>query len=81
MPASFGEKKESLVSKNIDKERLIDGLPVSVQYITLESGIASSGDSGYTYGNTLLNGKKDFYFHVWRHEKNKWSLAAEKLRL
>jgi hypothetical protein len=73
--------KESLASTSIDKQKLIDALPASIQYITLGSGIASGDDLGYTYGNTLVNGRKDFYLHVWRHEKNKWNLAVEMLRI
>lgn len=40
------------------------------------SGIATSGDMGYTYGATVYKEKTDNYLHIWRHEKVGWKLAV-----
>jgi ketosteroid isomerase-like protein len=44
------------------------------------SGMASSGDLGYAYGSTVINGKSENYLHIWRKEKEGWKLAVEVLR-
>jgi ketosteroid isomerase-like protein len=45
------------------------------------SGIASSGDMGYTYGATTYKEKTDNYLHIWRHEKDGWKLAVAVVHL
>ena len=45
------------------------------------SGIASSGDMGYTYGSTAYKEKTDNYLHIWRHEKGGWKLAVAVVHL
>jgi hypothetical protein len=35
---------------------------------------------GYTYGPTLINGKKENYLHIWRREEGGWKIAVEVLR-
>jgi ketosteroid isomerase-like protein len=44
------------------------------------SGIASSGDIGYVYGTTIIDGKTDNYLRIWRREKTGWKIAVEVLR-
>lgn len=44
------------------------------------SGIASSGDLAYVYGNTIIDNKPENYLHIWRKEKHGWKIALEVLR-
>lgn len=44
------------------------------------SGMASSGDMGFVYGNTLIDKKQENYVHLWRREKTGWKIALEVLR-
>jgi hypothetical protein len=53
--------------------------PDSIQYSLNGSGIASSGDFGYVYGTTVVNGKTDNYLRVWRNEKAGWKIVLEVL--
>jgi ketosteroid isomerase-like protein len=55
--------------------------PQSIQYNPINSGIASSGDLGYVYGTTMIEGKTENYLHIWRKEKEGWKIALEVLRL
>jgi ketosteroid isomerase-like protein len=64
---------------NEDITNISNGSPQSVQYKVEGSGIASSGDLGYVYGSTIINGKTDSYLHIWRKEKDGWKLALEVL--
>jgi ketosteroid isomerase-like protein len=57
-----------------------DSLPSKIQYMINGSGIASSGDLGYVYGTTIVNGKTDNYQRIWRREKGEWKIAVEVLR-
>ena len=54
--------------------------PTSKIYFTISgSGLAASGDLGYVYGSTLINGKTDNYLRIWRKEKDDWKIALEVL--
>lgn len=55
-------------------------LPALTEYIVIGSGIASSGDFGYVYGTTVINGKTDNYLRIWWQENGKWKIGAEVLR-
>jgi ketosteroid isomerase-like protein len=52
----------------------------NVHYTINGSGIASSGDMGYVYGTTIIDGKTDNYLRIWRREKTGWKIAVEVLR-
>ncbi len=52
----------------------------NIQYTINGSGIASSGDIGYVYGTTIIDGKTDNYLRIWRREKTGWKIAVEVLR-
>ena len=52
----------------------------NVQYTINGSGIASSGEIGYVYGTTIIDGKTDNYLRIWRSEKTGWKIAVEVLR-
>ncbi|MBB1283950.1 hypothetical protein HRH25_06160 [Flavisolibacter sp. BT320] len=49
-------------------------------FSALGNGIAASGDLGYVYGTALLNGKKDAYLRIWRHEPKGWKIALQLIR-
>jgi ketosteroid isomerase-like protein len=55
-------------------------LPKSIKYTVLGSGIALSGDLGYVYGTTTIDGKSDNYLRIWRRENGEWRIAVEVLR-
>jgi ketosteroid isomerase-like protein len=61
-------------------QNLLDNFSQPIEFTIDSYGIASSGDLGYVYGNTLVNGKMDNFLHVWRKEKDGWRLALEVLR-
>ena len=63
-----------------DQANFIAETPNNIQFSIEGSGIASSGDVAYVYGNTDINDKKENYLHVWRNEKSGWKLALEVLR-
>jgi ketosteroid isomerase-like protein len=44
-------------------------------------GIAPGGDLGYVYGTAALNGKKETYLRIWRHEPSGWKIALQLVRL
>jgi ketosteroid isomerase-like protein len=58
----------------------IDALPSAIQYTINGTGIASSGEIGYVYGTTVINGKADNYLRIWRKEKDGWKITLEVLR-
>jgi len=60
--------------------KIWDSTPDSISYAISGSGIASSGDLGYIYGITIIAGKTDNYFRIWRKEKQGWKIALEVLR-
>jgi hypothetical protein len=60
-------------------DSLLNKLPPLIEFTIDGLGISSSGDLGYVYGVTLINGKTDNYLHVWRKETNGWKLALEVL--
>lgn len=62
------------------QSKLIAETPGNIRYTIEGSGIASSGDLGYVYGNTIINDKNENYLHIWRKEKKGWKLALEVLR-
>jgi hypothetical protein len=59
---------------------VMNSMPDMIKYTVLGSGISSSGDIGYVYGITEINGKKDNYLRIWLREYKKWKLALEVLR-
>ena len=59
---------------------LLSALPSQIIYQQLGFGIAPTNDLAYTYGNTVVENKKEFYVHIWRHEKQGWKLALCMLR-
>jgi len=67
-------------TENNDQSKLISETPSNIQYSIQGSGIASSGDIAYVYGNTVINDKNENYLHIWRKEKTGWKLALEVLR-
>jgi ketosteroid isomerase-like protein len=68
---SIGKKAES---------NMIENTPPGIEFTIVGSGIASSGDLAYVYGNTIINNKQDNYLHIWRKEKDGWKIALEVLR-
>jgi ketosteroid isomerase-like protein len=50
------------------------------RYTVLGSGMASSGDLGYLFGSTEINGKTENYLRVWRREGNDWKIILDVLR-
>jgi ketosteroid isomerase-like protein len=63
----YGQWKNELFSNNM-------------HYTINGSGLASTGDLGYVYGTTNLNGKVDNYLRLWRKEKDGWKIVLEVLR-
>jgi len=59
---------------------MITNSPTDIQFTIAGSGIASSGDMAYVYGNTVINNKAENYLHIWRKEKEGWKIALEVLR-
>jgi len=55
-------------------------MPTQIKYEFIDSGISSSGDLGYVYGTTMINGKQDGYLRIWRKETEGWKIALEVLR-
>lgn len=64
------------------KERalVVKATPESIRYQVTGSGISGSGDLGYVYGTTSLDGKTDGYLRIWRKEKKGWKIALEVLQ-
>lgn len=60
--------------------RIMNLMPGKISYTILGSGIAPSGDMGYVFGVTLINGKKENYIRIWHLENKQWKLALEVLR-
>jgi ketosteroid isomerase-like protein len=54
-------------------------MPENISYTILGSGIAESGDLGYVYGTTTINGKKNNYLRIWVKESRGWKIAVEVL--
>jgi ketosteroid isomerase-like protein len=50
------------------------------RYTLLGSGLASSGDLGYVYGETEIGGKPENYLRVWRREGKDWKIVLDVLR-
>jgi hypothetical protein len=44
-------------------------------------GIAPSSDLGHAYGSATLNGKKETYLRIWRHELTGWKIALQLIKL
>lgn len=61
-----------------------NSIPQKIQYTINGSGIASTGDLGYVYGTTLINGKTENYLRIWRkgigRKENEWRIALEVLK-
>ena len=62
------------------QQQLLDSMPTQIKYEFVDSGISSSGDLGYVYGTTMINGKQDGYLRIWRKETEGWKIALEVLR-
>jgi ketosteroid isomerase-like protein len=63
-----------------DQLKVIKNTPLDIQFSITGSGIASSGDLAYVYGNTTINNKNENYLHIWRKGKDGWKIAVEVLR-
>ena len=63
-----------------DQLAVIKSTPLTIEYTITGSGIASSGDLAYVYGNTIINNKSENYLHIWRRENDGWKMALEVLR-
>lgn len=81
--------KQSILNRNglyypaIKKKsqvQMIGNTPSNIRFEITGSGIASSGDLAYVYGNTIIDDKPENYLHIWRKEKDGWKLALEVLR-
>lgn len=59
---------------------MIGNTPADIQFSVEGSGIASSGDLAYVYGNSIVNNKHENFLHIWRREKQGWKIALEVLR-
>ena len=59
-------------------EQRTSNMPV-ITYKQDGAGMASSGDLGYVYGTTTINGKADNYLRIWRREGKEWKLVLEVL--
>jgi ketosteroid isomerase-like protein len=57
---------------------LVSAMP-AISYQQSQAGISRSGDLGYVYGTTIINGKDDNYLRIWRRERKAWKLALEVL--
>jgi ketosteroid isomerase-like protein len=64
----------------IKQSETITNTPSAIQYTIAGSGIASTGDLAYVYGNTLISDKQENYLRVWRKEKQGWKIALEVVR-
>jgi ketosteroid isomerase-like protein len=62
------------------QSNMIESTPAGIAFTMLGSGIASSGDLAYVYGNTIVNNKPENYLHIWRKENGGWKIALEVLR-
>lgn len=59
---------------------IIANTPTNIEFAVKGSGIASSGDLAYVYGNTVISNKSENYLHIWRNKRGGWKLALEVLR-
>jgi len=71
--------KYSATSKATQTETILN-TPSDIQFTIDGSGIASTGDLAYVYGNTLINNKQENYLRIWRKEQRGWRIALEVLR-
>jgi hypothetical protein len=71
--------RQSAISKSLQK-KIINDDPQDAVFRLLGSGIASSGDLGYTFGNITTGVKQFGYLRIWRREKEGWKIAVEVLR-
>jgi len=63
-----------------DQAKVIENSPGNIEFTVVGSGIASSGDMAYVYGNTMLTSKQENFLHIWRKEKGAWKIVLEVLR-
>lgn len=68
------------VTAKSDLEKLLASMPQTISYQQSGSGIAQSGDLGYVYGTSTINGKADNYLRIWRREGKEWKLVLEVLQ-
>jgi ketosteroid isomerase-like protein len=61
------------------QKAIIDSTP-ALKYNMEGWDISAIPDLGYVYGTTMLNGKKEGFFRVWRREKTGWKIALEVVR-
>jgi ketosteroid isomerase-like protein len=62
------------------RTEIIIATPADIQYTVTGSGVATSGDLAYVYGNTVINNKTENYLRIWRKEEEGWKVAVEVLR-
>lgn len=85
---SFSGTGYSILSRNhrlyaMDTDPYLDvmnEMPEKIKYHIIGSGIASSGNLGYVFGITKINGKTDNYLRIWHNEVWGWKLILEVLR-
>lgn len=63
-----------------EQSALIRNTPAKAVFQMEGWGVSVQEDMGYTYGIVTVNGKKDNYMRIWRHEKKGWVIAAEVVR-
>ncbi|WP_121354597.1 nuclear transport factor 2 family protein [Flavisolibacter nicotianae] len=67
------------ITERKDVDKLVDAMPASIVYQQAGTGISKSGDLGYVYGTSVIDGKEDSYLRIWRREGKAWKLALEVL--
>jgi ketosteroid isomerase-like protein len=71
--------RNSATNKELQK-KIINDDPQDAGFRILGSGISSSGDIGYVFGNITTGVKQFGYLRIWRKEKTGWKIALEVLR-
>lgn len=54
--------------------------PQHAAYEILGTGLATSGELGYVFGRSVIEGKTDNYLRIWRRQKDGWKIELEVLR-
>lgn len=58
---------------------LLANMPATIEYTITGWSLAKSGDLGYFYGDTTINGKKSNYLRIWWRQGRVWKLILEVL--
>lgn len=70
---------QSPITSRKSLEAAIQKMPQLIAYKTEDSGLSASGDLGYVYGSTTINGKEEAYLRIWQRKENDWKLVLEVL--